>query len=637
MKNRYVKKFAELLPVVVIIIILTSLLFGGLILGRWDYSVRGLTVAVPSILASFLLIYIFKNPTNEDNNEYDLKLFRSSHLSYLLFTLLYILSIIVLLMGISRFIYLLLIFSLFLIIFLQIYSQLASSNTIIPEIILVMMNIIYGTTFAYPLFFRTTDLLYHNTYTTVTLLSGHTIPADLSPSYATFPLFHIYNAMSSAILGLSVQHTQFLVMCLVYVTVILFLYRIFLYLSESEQISLLACLCFSLLPIVLLEGIMMVTRTTAFVGFVILLYLIFTSKEKNPMIYKAFIFIFSIFIMLVHQVSIAQIAFLLALFMACEILLSEKKYFSTNQMLFITISFCTYWIFTSRVFLDWLVKSRTGLDYLDFGQVHTVIDPSLDQMQLAVMFVQNQIDISIFILFALVGIIYLLYRQKPQYLPVLAIFSLMVLIFYIPNPLLTSQTISRIYRIDRFALLIAPFMAFAMASGIFWLSKWTQKSAFSRIYHSMIIIIFSLFILLSLQQPILDITSDEGRLYFTEGELTGYNYANNKIPFGVELYSDYHTYRYFNLEYFSLTEKLDLPYYSSTMLRGMTWTPKDDQYVIFRNKKFEDMVIHLQTEDGMGRVNYISNNENMKDVNNFFNDNNVIYSNSHISYLTGRL
>lgn len=394
MKNRYVKDFAKLLPVIIIIIVLTSLLFGGLILGRWDYSLRGLTVAIPSIIASFLLIYMFRTPIN-DNNNYDLDVFRLSHLSYLLFTFLYILSIIVLMTDISRFVYFLSISFLFFIIFIHIQSQFTSSNTIIPGIILVMVNIMYGTTFAYPLFFRTTDLLYHNTYTTVTLLSGHTIPADLSPSYATFPLFHIYNAMSSNILGLSVQSTQFLVMCLVYVSVILFLYRIFLYMSQSEQISLLACLCFSLLPIVLLEGIMMVTRTTAFVGFVILLYLIFTSKEKNTIILKAFIFLLSIFVMLVHQVSIAQIAFLLALFMACEISLSEKKYFSTNQLLFITISFCTYWIFISRAFLDWLVKSRKGLDYFDFGEVHTIADPSLDQMQLAVIYLYNvklQID-----------------------------------------------------------------------------------------------------------------------------------------------------------------------------------------------------------------------------------------------------
>jgi hypothetical protein len=399
----------------------------------------------------------------------------------------------------------------------------------------------------------------------------------------------------------------------------------------------LACLCFSVTPIVLLEGIMMVTRTTAFVGFVILLYLIFMAKERDSIVYTAFIIISAIFIILVHQVSAAQIVLLIALLMGCEFILGEKRYFSTYLMLFITISFSAYWIFSSQIFLDQLIGQRIGLDYFDFGEKHrTLIDPSLNQMQVAVMFLQNQIDMGIFLFFALIGIGYIIYRKKPQYLPVVAIFSLLVLIFYVPNPLMTSQTIGRIYRIDRFAILIAPFMAFIMASGIFWLSKLCQRHTRSEISYFIITFLFALFVLFSLQNPILDMTSKDGRVYFTDGELSGYDHVTKKVPYGVKLYSDYQTARFFHLDYFSLSEELGLPYYKSNVLRGMEWFPQSNQYIIFRDLKFKDWRIQFRDSSDKGNINYVSNAENKRDVKRFYDSNNIIYSNYQISILIGK-
>ena len=636
MKERLLEYFAKTLPFLLIFGSIVGLLIGGVVLDRWDYSVRGLIVAVPAIIASIVLLYMFRHPIVDDERT-SIVFFNVRVFPYFLFIFLYLISIIILLIDINRIAYFFVVAALYLTIFVQIFSQKISTNAIILEIISVMANVIYGTTLVYPLFFRTTDILIHNTLSTVTFLSGHTIPVDLDASYAPFPLFHIYNAISSNILGLPAQDTHFIVMCLAYVIVALFLYKIFKVISDNEQVSLLACLCFSVTPIVLLEGIMVVTRTTAFVGFVILLYSIFMARERGSIAYSALIIISAIFIILVHQVSIAQIVLLIAVFMACELILDEKRYFSTYQVLFIIVTFSAYWFFTSQQFLEWLVGSRLGLDYFDFGEKHqTLIDPSLDQMQAAVMFLQNQIDMGIFLFFALVGIAYILYRQKPQYLPVVAMFSLFVLVFYIPNPLFTSQTIAGAYRIDRFWILIAPFMAFVMASGIFWLSKWTQKYTTRwKIFNALIILSFVFFVVLSLQSSILDITSQEGRLYFTDGELSGYNYVTQKTPYGSKLYSDYHTARFFHLDYFSLTEKLGLPYYKSNILGDIKWSPQDDEYIIFRDSKFEDGRLPFGKAGEF--VNFVSNEENKKDVKNLYDNNDIIYRNSHISIVIGKL
>jgi hypothetical protein len=644
-RNRYLEGFARILPSFLIFTSIVGLLIGGVVLGRWDYSVRGLIVAVPAIIASIVLLYMFKHPIGDDDGV-SIVFFSVKTAPYFLFILLYLISVIILLAGVNRLLYFFVIAALYLTIFVQIFSQKISSNAIILEIVSVMTNVIYGTTLVYPLFFRTTDILIHNTLSTVTFLSGHTIPVDLDASYAPFPLFHVYNAVSSNILGLPAQDTHFIVTCLAYVIVVFFMYKIFMILSANEQVSLLACLCFSVTPTVLTRGIEMVTSVTAFVGFVILLYLVFTAKERellkgtgmDSVIFKSLVILLAIYIILVHQVSVAQIVLLIALLMACEFILGEQRYFSTYQVLFIIVTFSAYWIFSSRLFLDQLIRQRMDLDYFDFGEKHqTLIDPSLDQMQVAVIFLQNQIDMGIFLFFALIGIGYILYRQKPAYLPVIAVFSLCVLMFYIPNPLFTSQTIARIYRIDRFWILIAPFMAFAMASGVLWLSKLFQKYVKLKITYSLIAFLFALFVLLSLLNPVLDITSKEGRLYFTDGELSGYDYVIEKVPYGSELFSDYHTARYFHLDRFSLTEELGLPYYRSNMLSGMKWSPQDNQYIIFRESKFEDWSILFQDTGGEGMINYVSNEENKGEVEYFHNINNLVYSNNHISIVNGHL
>lgn len=636
MKERLLEYFAKTLPLLLIFGSIAGLLIGGVVLNRWDYSVRGLIVAVPAIIASIVLLYMFRHPIVDDERT-SIVFFNVRVSPYFLFIFLYFISIIILLIDINRIAYFFVVAALYLTIFVQIFSQKISANAIILEITSVMANVIYGTTLVYPLFFRTTDILIHNTLSTVTFLSGHTVPVDLDASYAPFPLFHTYNAISSNILGLPAQDTHFIVMCLAYVIVALFLYKVFKVISGNEQVSLLACLCFSVTPIVLLEGIMMVTRTTAFVGFVILLYSILMAKKRGSIAYSALIIISAIFIILVHQVSIAQIVPLIVLLMACEFILNEQQYFSTYQVLFIIVTFSAYWIFSSRLFLDQLIGQRIDLDYFDFGEKHqTLIDPSLDQMQVAMIFLQNQIDMGIFLFFGLTGIGYILYRKKPQYLPVVAMFSLFVLIFYVPNPLFTSQTIARIYRIDRFWILIAPFMAFVMASGIFWLSKLSQKRPRSKISYSLITFLFVVFVLFSLQNPILDITNKEGRLYFTGGELSGYGHVVEKIPYGAELYSDYHTTRYFHLGYFSLTEELELPYYESDRLRSMMWTPQSNQYIVFRDLKFEEGGIYFRDGSNRDNMNYIPNVENKRDVNRFYNSNNMIYSNYQVSILIGK-
>jgi hypothetical protein len=69
----------------------------------------------------------------------------------------------------------------------------------------------------------------------------------------------------------------------------------------------------------------------------------------------------------------------------------------------------------------------------------------------------------------------------------------------------------------------------------------------------------------------------------------------------------------------------------------MKWHPQDNQYIIFRDSKFKDWSVQFQDGGEEGRINYVSNEENKMDVEYFHGANSIVYSNSHISIITGNL
>ena len=180
-------------------------------------------------------------------------------------------------------------------------------------------------------------------------------------------------------------------------------------------------------------------------------------------------------------------------------------------------------------------------------------------------------------------------------------------------------------------------MALVMASGIYWLSKFTRSR--KKISYGVITVLFALFIVLSLQNPILEITSSKGRLYFTEGELSGYRYVSEYIPYGSELYADASTSRFFYLDFFSLTKEFDLPYYKCDILKNMAGSPRAGQYVIFRDSKFKEgsLQFQIETESGTYVSNYYPNKENVRNVEYFHEKNDVIYTDNQLSVTIGNL
>lgn len=590
MDSLSLKRFAECIPFLLSIAGIGGFLFGGFVISRWDYSVRGLSIAIPFVIAAVVLTYLFRH-LHETGQE---AIFfpATPGALYRLYAVTYAVSIILLIAGLDRHYYLITVMVLFLVLFAGIFSHTVSVRLTLCGIILAMMNITYGITFTYPLFFSTTDIMGHIFIVSVTSLSGHIIPVDLSPSYSAFPLYHIFIAECASILNLPIQQALFLVTCPLYAVTVVFIYQMFTTVTGNTRLSLFACLIFSMTGVVLSEGLQMITRSSAFVGFVVLLYVLFRMSTANHKrhIFQGLAVVLAVFIILVHQVSIILIVILLLILMICEYIVADQKYLSTLFVLYLCILFLGYWGYSALQFLVWFRGARWNIDFFAFEEKHIILsDPTMGQDQVVLTYLYNNIPTSIFTVFAIIGIIYLIWRQKPKYLAVLGLFSLITLVMYLPNPIFASETLVHLFRIDRFRILLSPIMAFAMASGFLLVYSHRGKSNAGKwIVRPMILIGFLCFALFSLSGIVLTEEPGTQRLYFTSEELTGFEFVFENIPYGSALHADYYTSRYFIQRQAGITEALGLPYYQSSPLPAVTAITEMEGYTILRNKQLEE-------------------------------------------------
>ncbi len=279
MDTHYIKTFAGYAPLLLVSLSVGGLLFGGVLLSRWDYSIRGLAIAIPFIASAIVIWCLFKSPEGVLDKQVAIQT-SPQKLFTKIFFLLYVWSIAILMSGIGTEWYLLIIITLYIIIAIPILSTTININLILLEIILVTVNIIYGITLYYPLYFHYTDIIGHIFLVKVTYLSGHTAPLDLSSSYGPFPLYHILIAEASNVFNLPIQQTLFLITGMVFVLVIPFLYKIFISISGNVQISAFGCLFFSMSDIALSRGIYMTPVVMAGIGFVILFYLMLRGGHR---------------------------------------------------------------------------------------------------------------------------------------------------------------------------------------------------------------------------------------------------------------------------------------------------------------------------------------------------------------------
>ena len=163
------------------------------------------------------------------------------------------------------------------IIFLQILAKRPpwTDFVIIFEIVLLSLDIIWGVTLKYPLYFGASDILEHLNHINMLIQSANT--ASLA-DYTYFPLFHIYHTVGVEITGLSLRNSFFTFAGIIWEFGILISYLIFYKISDSRRDALIICLLFTVSQPMISYGMYAITRSLAFVLFLFWLYLILPNR-----------------------------------------------------------------------------------------------------------------------------------------------------------------------------------------------------------------------------------------------------------------------------------------------------------------------------------------------------------------------
>jgi len=477
------------------------------------------------------------------------------------------------------------------VIFLQLFSEKISPTVILLEIVLLSLNMIFGVTLKYPLYFGGTDILGHLFFAEVTYLSGHVIPSDLDLSYTYFPLFHIFISEAAQVTGLTLSKVYFVVTGLSYTIIIPILYTMFEKILKNKRLSLFICLLYATTSIVIYYGPYMVTRVMAFVGFVMLLYLFYSREHYrgrgHSMSYSVILTLVALFLTLVHQVSFPQILALLLLLLFFEYFTGVRACLKIRELLLISVLFMGYWLYAAWSFTEEVIKSHTAPKYFE----EVVIKSSIQPENVAY-FLQNNIDVAIFLFFALIGIGVVLKYQKKSYVATLALFSLTSLALYVPNPIQTMWQTMTLFRFDRFMLLLSPFMAFIMGYGVYVTLRYPFKKK-SNTYLTLIVTLalIGIFTLSSATNSLnapdcADLRQEESTRFFQETDLMIFDFVENYVPNGGAIYSDYFVASYFSpRDYFQTADALGLKYYSSNMIKT-DFIDSYAGYVIFREGEY---------------------------------------------------
>lgn len=630
--NRLLHRIALLLPYLLIVAYIAGLSL-SLFLGIEIYAIDGTILAIPAILASLFLIVSKKEETHLEDQTHPFLI--SQRLLALLFFCIFIISVSILLFSVNYYqFYLIFVILLYFIIIIHIFSN-GSSSLILAEIILTLANMIYSTTFRFPFYFGNTDIMSHVFLTQVISTTGHIVSSGTS-IYSFFPLYHILIGMSSDLLGLEIKTTLFLITCPIYCLIIIFFYFICNHIIKNNQIALLSCLMLSINSNIVFTGTYMIPKAMGFVAFIILLYILFkipgTSKSSDSTQFSLRILsvFIAIFIILVHHVNIIFYVFILLLLIFGEWIIRSERYFLNSFFILFVSLAISYWINTAIPFIQQAIIPRTKSDL--YVSPFTTPAPKV----IGLNYLTGNLDTLIFIFLLIIGISYILLRQKPNYTVIVGMITLSTLFVIMPSPLSSNWQLFTLLQLSRLQVILTPFFALTMGIGLFILAKSLSKK------RSTVIILFLIIGLISVTYSIgslgiLEDTHTSPRLYFDEGELVGCQYVFDKIPYGLPIFSDYPTAKYFNPEVSNKSEKsepLNLPYYQTYLLGNISRIPIYPGYIVFPEKTYLNNGLSFGggNELDPNNLKYIEPSEsNTLALESNFSKINLVYSNDYIN------
>jgi hypothetical protein len=436
-----------------------------------DIFAASFTLIVPLLVAG--LVLVFSRARQKDSLRSLVRIrspFQFSHLVMLTFAL-YLCSLILQLFSNERpLAYFVMVAIMAGLLLLQIYSH-RSPNTayiVLLEISLLSLNLIWGLTLKYPLYFQDTDILGHMHLIDVIIGTGHLDQTNIA--YSNYPLYHILISEGVQLTDLSIRTALFVIMGLLWQIGILFSYLIFHQITRSRHFASLGSLLFSLCAFVVFYGSYGIARSLAFVLFLIWLYLLI-RKPRHIIITSSCILIMMAMIATHHLTVLQIIPVIIALFLF-EKYLSRS---SPNTKTPITLSTIVLLVICFTTYLLWVASSLAELTFPQRLQALLSMNSDLSAdftRGYGPVVVIGLIYASIALFFCLLGLAYFLkapINNRKKDLTSFASVGALFLFAFVPGMELFKPV--DVLGFERIRLLISVFVIILLSFGILHLWK----------------------------------------------------------------------------------------------------------------------------------------------------------------------
>lgn len=568
-----------------------SVFFSSLILSividRIDLMYRALYIVVPLLITSYILFNEKKIYIDTIYTEYISNCIKTRNIKLVLitFNVLYLVSILILIISKTRpIIYFILIVSLISIILIEIVSLDTSKKSttfiVIIQNTLVSLNIIWGVTLKYPLYFAGADTVTHMTYIESIINQSH-LTNEMGP-YLYYPLYHLLHAMSIKLLGVPSYQSLFLISGIVFQIGIIFSYIIIKLITKDNEISLLSSLLAMSSQEYIYYGNYVVTRIVAGIIFSILIYIVL-KKDKDIRYRYLYLFI-TLVLVLYHHVTLIFVLLILFAMYFLEVIsnkINKSKLLLSNDLLIPLVIFLFYSFYIAISFTE----SALIMTFKSALVSEIILGvPSSTNVRV---FLMEHLNQSIFLLFYSLGFLYILRNSfQPTEIKKFTLLALISLPVYIPTPITSFTFFNELLRFDRISMLVTPFMMMIMAYGILYIKNSYKK----KIVFFIVILLISIYSFASIlntanspDYPVFQNKEDIPNRYFTEGELNGISFLQKECKYN--LYSDYFVYRL-------LGEKPKI-----LMINGDMFNNPHQGYLLIRNKEWSLRTLLLLEED----------------------------------------
>jgi hypothetical protein len=457
-----------------------------------------------------------------------------------------------------------------------------AAATILLQIMLLTLSVIWSMSLKYYYFIGRTDVLGHTWYAETLASTGHIAP-ELG-YYVAFAMWHILNSLLYTITGLHVEmHTVLFVTCgLIFMLIPVGVYVLLMKLYSNSNMALMAALISSFTPAILLYGSYSIARSIVTFLFLAILILLMSRKGMSKV---ALLLFFTLMIVMYHTVSIVFLIVILAAMYVVQILFvrgKENKVVPGLYLLACVAIVSAYWALNSSEMIE-AVQSNLLSAAPEGVITKSVVETPLSELA-------NYLQHAPYIFLIIVG--GLLALRSKHFSDRMKLFGLSALLFIaitFPGPALLMNKLAGNFQLDRFESYTMIFMIVAAAVGLSVLYLRAGKAA-----KAFLIVLFGLWVLLSVSN---DFVSSDNPLvmrpyytnYLTENEVTSFDHI-------VELHlsrimADHVTQRYYQFSpYHQGNYPLNVDGANNTIMQ-----PKPSDLILIRDGELEKRPLKLCT------------------------------------------